>query len=99
MTKPPVIYYAVLRERGEHWNSGLPMRGSPSHLVNLPACYTRVGESRKNFSTIGEEAVSHSETRLGGMEDSETEEVELSPSIHLPFQTFEPIDLAFDLPL
>ena len=26
MTKPPVIYYAVLRERGEHWNARLPMR-------------------------------------------------------------------------
>jgi hypothetical protein len=48
---------------------------------------------------MGEEAVSHIETRLGGMEDAETEEVKLSLSIHLPFQTFEPIDLAFDLPL
>jgi hypothetical protein len=36
---------------------------------------------------------------LGGMEDAQTKEVKLSPSIHLPFQTFEPIDLTFDLPL
>ena len=41
----------------------------------------------------------HSETRLGGMEDAEAEEVKLSPSIHLSFQAFEPIDLTFDLPL
>ena len=33
------------------------------------------------------------------MEDSETKEVKLSPSIHLPFQAFEPIDLPFDLTL
>ena len=41
----------------------------------------------------------HSETRLGGMEDAEAEEVKLSPSIHRSFQAFEPIDLTFDLPL
>ncbi len=33
------------------------------------------------------------------MEDAEAKEIKLSPSIHLPFQTFEPIDLPFDLPL
>ncbi len=33
------------------------------------------------------------------MENSEAEEVKPSPSIHLPFQTFEPIDLTFDLTL
>ena len=33
------------------------------------------------------------------MEESETEEVKASPPIHLPFQTFKAIDLAFDLPL
>ncbi len=36
---------------------------------------------------------------LSGIEDTETEQVKLSPTVHLPFQTFEPIDLAFDLPL
>jgi hypothetical protein len=41
----------------------------------------------------------HIETRLCGMEDAETEEVKPSPSIHLPFNTLEPIDLAFDLTL
>ncbi len=41
----------------------------------------------------------HIGTRLGGMENSEAEEVKPSPSIHLPFQTFEPIDLTFDLAL
>jgi hypothetical protein len=61
--------------------------------VNPLACYDRVGESRKNFPTNGEEAVSHQETKLGGKEDSEAKEIKLSPSIHLPFQTFEPIDL------
>src|SRR5438270_5779018 len=73
--------------------------GSPPLLVNPPACYNRLGESRENFLTIGEEAVLHSETRLGGMEDSKTKEVKASSSIHLPFNTLEPIDLAFDLPL
>ena len=33
------------------------------------------------------------------MQDSETQEVKPSSSIHLPFQTLEPIDLALDLPL
>jgi hypothetical protein len=33
------------------------------------------------------------------MENAEAKEIKLSPSIHLPFQTFEPIDLTFDLPL
>ena len=33
------------------------------------------------------------------MEDAETEEVKLSPSIHLPFQAFEPIDVPFHLTL
>ena len=33
------------------------------------------------------------------MEDSEAEEIKPSPSIHLSFQAFEPIDLTFDLPL
>ena len=33
------------------------------------------------------------------MEDAETEEVKLSPSIHLPFQAFEPIDVPFNLTL
>ena len=33
------------------------------------------------------------------MENSEAEKVKLSSSIHLPFNTFEPIDLAFDLTL
>ena len=46
-----------------------------------------------------EEAVLHIETRLGSMEDAKTKEVKLSPSIHLPFQAFEPIDLPFDLTL
>ena len=41
----------------------------------------------------------HNETRLGGIEDAETEEVKPSPSIHLPFQAFQPIDLALDLSL
>ena len=43
----------------------------------------------------------HNKTRLGvgGREDAETEEVKPSPSIHLPFQAFQPIDLAFDLSL
>ena len=26
MSHQPVIYYAVLRERGEHWNARIPMR-------------------------------------------------------------------------
>lgn len=26
MSQQPAIYYAVLRERGEHWNASLPMR-------------------------------------------------------------------------
>jgi hypothetical protein len=46
-----------------------------------------------------EEAVLHIEIRLGSMEDSETKEVKLSPSIHLSFQAFEAIDLPFDLSL
>ena len=33
------------------------------------------------------------------MEDTKTKEVKLSPSIHLSFQAFEPIDLPFDLSL
>ena len=33
------------------------------------------------------------------MEDAETEEVKLSPSIHLPFQAFEPMDVPFHLTL
>ena len=37
--------------------------------------------------------------QLSGVEDSETEEVKLSSSIHLPVQTFKPIDLAFNLAL
>lgn len=73
--------------------------GSPPLLVNPPACYHRVGESRKNFPTNGEEVVTHQETRLGSMENSEAKEIKPSPSIHLPFQTFEPIDLPFDLTL
>jgi hypothetical protein len=73
--------------------------GSPPILVNPLACYRRAGESRNNFPTNGEEAVSHQETTLGGMEDSEAKEIKLSPAIHLPFNTFEPIDLPFDLTL
>jgi len=46
--------------------------------VNPLACYHGVGESRKNFPTNGEEAVSHQETKLGGMEDSEAKEIKLS---------------------
>jgi hypothetical protein len=61
--------------------------------VNPLACYRRVGESRKNFQPDGEEAVSHQETKLGGKEDAEAKEIKLSPAIHLPFKTFEPIDL------
>jgi len=26
MSEQPLIYYAVLRERGENWNASLPMR-------------------------------------------------------------------------
>src|SRR5689334_19238259 len=33
------------------------------------------------------------------MEDAETEKVKLSPTIHLPFQAFEPIDVPFNLTL
>jgi hypothetical protein len=58
-----------------------------------------LAESRKIFPTIGEEVVSPIEIELGDMEDAETKEVKLSPAIHLPFQTLEPIDLAFDLTL
>jgi hypothetical protein len=58
-----------------------------------------LGKSRKNFSTMGEEAAEYIETKLGDIEDAETKEVKLSSSIHLPFNTFEPIDLTFDLPL
>ena len=73
--------------------------GSSPLLVNPLACSHRVGESRKNFPTHGKEAVSQQETKLGGMEDAEAKEVKPRPSIHLPFQAFEAIDLAFDLPL
>jgi hypothetical protein len=59
----------------------------------------QIGENRENFLTIGEEAVLHSETRLGGIEDAETEEIEPSSSLPLPFQAFQPMDLALDLPL
>src|SRR5713226_3771666 len=45
---------------------------------------------------IGEKAVLHIETRLGGMEDSEAEEVKSGTSILLSFEAFEPIDLTFD---
>jgi hypothetical protein len=47
----------------------------------------------------GQSSVSYGKTRLGDMEDAETEEVKLSPSIHLPFQAFEPIDVPFNLTL
>jgi hypothetical protein len=73
--------------------------GSPPLLVNPPACYDELDESRKPLPTIEEEAVSHQETKLGGMEDPQAKEIKLSPSIHLPFQAFQPIDLAFDLSL
>ena len=33
------------------------------------------------------------------MEDSDAEEIKPSPTIHLSFQAFEPIDLTFDLTL
>ncbi len=33
------------------------------------------------------------------MKDAEAKELKLRPSVHLPLQAFEPIDLAFDLPL
>ncbi len=48
---------------------------------------------------IAEQEVLHSESGLGGIEDAKTEEVKPGPSIHLPFQAFQPIDLPFDLPL
>jgi hypothetical protein len=54
---------------------------------------------RKNYPSMGEEAAVHIETKLGDIEDAETKEVKLSPSIHLPFNTFKPIDLPFDLAL
>jgi len=47
-----------------------------------------------DFLTSGKAVIWNIETKLGGMENSETEEVKPSPSIHLPFETFEPIDLA-----
>jgi len=56
-------------------------------------------EDREDFLTIGEQAVLYSETKLSGIEDSETEEVKPSPSILLPFQAFQAIDLALDLSL
>jgi hypothetical protein len=40
---------------------------------------------------MGEEAAEYIETKLGDIEDAETKEVKLSSSIHLPFNTFEPI--------
>jgi hypothetical protein len=73
--------------------------GSPPHLVNPPACYQGKDERRKNFSTMGGEAVVHIETKLGDIEDAETKEVKLSPPIHLPFQAFQSVDLAFRLTL
>ena len=57
------------------------------------------GEDREDFLTIGEQAVLHSQTELSGREDSESEEVKPSPSIHVPFQAFQAIDLALDLSL
>ena len=59
----------------------------------------QIGESREDFLPIGEQAVLQSGTKLSGMENSETKEVKPSPPIHLPFQTFKPIDLALDLSL
>ena len=59
----------------------------------------QIGESSEDFLTIGEQAVLHSETKLSGREEAEAEEVKPSPSIHLPFQAFKPIDLALDLSL
>jgi hypothetical protein len=59
----------------------------------------QIGESREDFLTIGEQGVLHSETKLSGIEDAETEEVKPSPSVHLPFQAFKPIDLPFNLSL
>ena len=48
---------------------------------------------------IGKQEVLHSESRLGGIEDAKPEEVKPGPSIHLPFQAFQAIDLALDLSL
>lgn len=33
----------------------------------------------------------------GGDEDPESEEVETGPSVHLPFDQFDPVDVSFDL--
>src|SRR5215471_11792803 len=50
-------------------------------------------------STEREDAVWRSESTLGSMQDTQSEEVKFRPTRPLSFQAFEPIDLAFDLPL
>ena len=63
-------------------------------------CYAMACEAEYRFTLAIEPTCVLSGTEvLSAVEDAETKEVKPSPSIHLPFQTFEPVDLTFDLPL